>query len=279
MTWAGFSLEGSPMSNTDPSDNRRISRRRILQQSGGTIAALGLGTIGVGHASADESTDYCSETTLRPGMVHYDDSMHDVCRDDHPESEALQEEVKQSLEETYSTVGALIDEGYIPYFDFFADGDWSHWIQPEFIGDDSMVDPERPESILVDHQWWRPIGVMFVATIDGEDVDSPPSIYEEDDDAACTPWHAHVGFPGRYAWWKYRQVYEDGGSLPCRTPWMLHVWIHSHEKSIYAHGAPEERGGAPAEPAGFDTDVDTDEETLGPEHLPDAIKSKVKDLW
>ena len=282
------------MSNTDPKSDRRISRRRVLQ-SGGTIAVLGLGTTpGLAHDSTDDPDDYCSETTLRPGMVHYDDSMHEVCRDDHPESEQLQEDVKRSLEENYPTVGALIDDGFIPYFDFFADGDWSHWIQPDYIGDDSMVDPERPESVLVDHEWWRPIGVMFIATKDGEDVGSPPSVYEDQSDGdgdgdetegdgdstdACTPWHAHVGFPGRYSWWKYKTVYEDGGDFPCRTPWMMHVWRYSHEESIYAHAAPDERGGPPAEPAGFGTDIDTDEETLGPEHLPDAIKSKVEDLW
>jgi len=108
--------------------------------------------------------EYCSETTLRPSMVHYDDSIHEVCDDDHPTSQAMQADVVTSLENNYPTVGSLIDAGFIPYFDFFADGDWAHWINPEFLGDGAALDAERPESILVDNTWWRPIGVMYVAT-------------------------------------------------------------------------------------------------------------------
>lgn len=219
--------------------------------------------------------------TLEPNMTHYDDSIHEVCSDDHPVTQEIQADVKAALEEHYPTVGALIDAGYIPYFDFFTKGDWSHWINPEFIGDDSVLDPERPESILVDHTWWRPIGVMFIATTKGKDVDPPPTVYTDESgtEDACTPWHAHVGFPGRFSWWKYQKAYHGSAMFPCRTPWMMHVWIYSHPESIYAHAAPEDRGGPPAEPPGFETDADPDEERLGPRHLADPIREKVGDLW
>lgn len=273
---------GNSMSDTNSFNDRGISRRQLLRGSGATIGLLGLGTGRVTAHSSDERD--CSETTIRPNMVHYDDSIHQVCDDEHPESTALQEDVRTSLKEQYPTVGSLIDAGFIPYFDFFADGGWSHWINPEFIGDDEMVNPDRPESILVDHTWWRPIGVMFIATEEGDSVDPPPTIYvdeeTEEGNGKCIPWHAHVGLPGRYSWWKYQQVYEgrrDKG-LPCRTPWMAHVWIYPHEKSIYAHAAPEERGGPPAEDPGFQTDADPNEEKLGPEHLPDAVKDKVNKM-
>ncbi|MGM0606204.1 MAG: hypothetical protein ACQETB_11120, partial [Halobacteriota archaeon] len=159
------------------------------------------------------------------------------------------------------------------------DGDWSHWINPEFISDGSIVDPERPESVLVDHTWWRPIGVMFIATKNGKRVDPPPSTYTDENDDACTPWHAHVGFPGRYSWWKYQKAYGHNATFPCRTPWMMHVWVYSHSESVYAHAAPEERGGPPAEPPGFETEADPDEEEFGPEHLADAIRGKVEHMW
>lgn len=262
-----------------------MSRRRLLQASSGAVGLVGLGT---GLAAADDSDDvdladneYCSETTLRPSMVHYDDSMHEVCEDDHPESQAIQTEVRESLEAHYPTVGALMDAGFIPYFDFFDDGDWSHWINPEFIGDDAMVDADRPESILVDHTYWRPIGVMFIATDGGKPVDPPPTIYvdeADDHERACIPWHAHTGFPGRYSWWKYHTVHHGPTKFPCRTPWMMHVWIFPHQESIYAHAAPAERGEPPAEEPGFETEADPNEETLGPEHLPDAVLSKTKEM-
>lgn len=269
------------MPKEHPAD-RTVTRRRLLRASGGAIGAVGVGSTRVAANSANDDT-YCEETTFEPGMVHYDDSMADVCADDHPETEALQADVRAALEESYPTVGALIDAGFIPYFDFFTGGDWSHWINPEFIADDATVDPERPESILVDHTYWRPIGVMFIATEDGEPIDSPPSVYttedEDENGEACTPWHAHVGFPGRYSWWKYQKAYGEGAKLfPCRTPWMMHVWIYPHPHSIYAHAAPMERGGPPATEPGFRTDADPNEETLGIEHLPDIVSQKAKRL-
>lgn len=265
------------MPDPNSRDEPRLSRRRLLQLSGGTVGLLGLGST---PAAADGS-DYCSETTIRPSTVHYDDSIHEVCADDHPKTQSLQADVRASLTEEYPTVGSLIDAGFLPYFDFFDDGSWSHWLNPAFVGDGSVLDPARPASILVDHTWWRPIGVMFIATANGVSLDPPPTVYAEGSGTdRCTPWHAHVGIPGRYAWWKYKQAYDRSlMQFPCRTPWMMHVWIYPHSESLYAHSAPSERGGPPAEDPGFDTDADPDEVELGPEHLPDAIRDEVADLW
>ncbi len=271
------------MSDTSEPNDTSISRRHVLQLSGGAVVFAGLGA---GRAAADHDeeydladNEYCSETTLRPGMVHYDDSIHEVCDDDHPESQALQADVKESLEENYPTVGALIDAGFIPYLDFFDGGSWSHWINPAFLGDDSMLDADRPESVLVDHTYWRPIGVMFIATDEGEPVNPPPRAYmDEEVDSPCIPWHAHVGLPGRSSWWKYYTAHHGPTEFPCKTPWMMHVWSYPHPESIYAHAAPEERGGPPAEEPGFETDADPNEEELGPEHLPDAVLDKVGEM-
>lgn len=266
------------MSEENSADDNGVSRRRLLQATGGAIGLAGV--TGLGSVRGAAAGARCPGASLEPEMVHYDDSLQAVCADGHPVTGALQRDVRQSLEDAYPTVGALLDAGFIPYFDFFADGTVSHWISPAFLGDDAMLDPDRPESVLVDHTWWRPIGVMFVATENGERVNPPPTVYEREDGDACMPWHAHVGLPGRYAWWKYETVYDDdGAAFPCRTPWMMHVWIYPHSKSTYAHGPPEERGGPPAEPPGFETDADPDEEVLGPEHLPDAVLDEVRDLW
>lgn len=269
------------MSDTNDTSGRTVTRRRLLQGSG-AVALTGLGAV---PAAADERDDgglydeeYCQQTSFRPKMAHYDHSIDEVCDDDHPETQERQDEVDHVLEEHFPTVGALIDDGFIPYLDFFGDASWAHWINPEYVGDDELLDAHSPESILVDNTYWRPIGVMFIATEDGEPVDPPPSVYSDDESGACSPWHAHVGVPGRSAWWKYRKVHGDIGKFPCRTPWMLHVWRYDHEESIYAHAAPEERGGAPAEEPGFETDADPDEEELGPEHLPDAVHDKAREM-
>ena len=185
-------------------------------------------------------------------------------------------------------MGSLIDAGFIPYFDFLTAEEgagWSHWLSPAFIGDDSVRDPTRPESVLVDHKWWRPIGVMFIATREGEQIDPPP-VYEDErgdgTERACVPWHAHVGLPGRYSWWKYRTYYAEHAPLvpeiQCRTPWMMHVWAYPHPESVYAHAAPPRgsRGGPPAEEAGFETDAVPGEDALGPDVLPAVVKHRIK---
>lgn len=266
----------------DNQSPERTTRRRVLRASG--VAALAGFASAPAAASDLREEEYCEQTTTEPSMVHYDDSMEQVCDDDHPGSKAIQDEVRDALEENYPTVGALVDDGFIPYFDFFADTDWAHWINPEYIGDDEVLNADRPESVLVDNTYWRPIGVMFVATDEGEPLDSPPPVYHDEDVEAsggdCTPWHAHTGLPGRYSWWKYQNVHGESFQLrpPCRTPWMMHVWIFDHEHSIYAHDPPAERGGPPAEPPGFETDADPTEEELGPQHLPDAVRAKGRQL-
>lgn len=298
-------------------DDRSVpstSRRAVLKSAAGAFGLAGVG-LARGHDGESESgtargTGACSGTTKAPSMVHYDESGMAACADDHPATRALQADVAAALEDRFPTVGSLMEAGFVPYFDFFTaegPGAWSHWLSPDFLDDDAVLDPATPESVLVDHRWWRPMGVMFVATRDGGRVDPPPAVYgaeavdvdearlaDEATDAAdaagndgaadaCLPWHAHVGVPGRYSWWKFRVAYADGlGSavdgLPCRTPWMMHVWAHPHPESRYAHGAPPpgNRGGPPAEDPGFDTDADPGEDQLGPEVLPDAFRDRIE---
>jgi hypothetical protein len=228
--------------------------------------------------------------TLEPAMTHYDGHGIEGCADDHPRTEAIKKEVTESLETTYPTVGALIDEGYIPYFDFLTaegESDWSHWLNPEYIGDDGVLDPERPESILVDHRWWRPLGVMFIATRDGDRIEPPPAVYgaEDSETDPCLPWHAHTGAPGVSSWKKYWLVHSNPSftellNEPCRTPWVMHVWAYDHPNSVYAHSAPppENRGGPPAEDPGFETDAVPGEDFLSPDVLPDALRHRVRHL-
>ncbi|QCS43505.1 hypothetical protein [Natrinema versiforme] len=270
-------------------DDPIVSRRALLQASAGTVGLSAVGSVRAdgadGGTEAEVARQFdrdCPDATIEPGMTHCEGTTAEGCADDHPATTELQSAVADSLETQFPDANALIDAGYKPYFDTLESGDdsWSHWLSPEFIGDDEVLTPERPESVLVDNDSWRSIGVMFIATRDGEPVE-PPAVYGEDEAAAeerCSPWHAHTGLPGRFAWWFYQQTYEQDyreGDLefPCRTPCMLHVWTVDHPESVYAHDAPpaEYRDLPPADDPDFDTDAVPGEDELDWDALPDDV--------
>ena len=266
-------------------DHEATTRRALLATAAGAFGASTMGSVRAAGTEHTDRTRRCTESTLRASTVPYDEAHAGTCSDDHPDTRALQRAVRGAFEREYPTLGALLADGFIPYFDFLttsSESGVSHWLQPDYLGDGGILSPERPESVLVDHVSWRPIGAMFVATRDGDRVADPPSVYvDEERDHECRPWHAHVGVPGRYAWWKYRLLYVDGvrnvsRRLPCRTPWMMHVWAYGHPESVYAHAAPprDERGVAPATRAGFDTDAVPGEDELDWEMLPEAVKRR-----
>ncbi|MCU4754309.1 hypothetical protein OB919_20405 [Halobacteria archaeon AArc-curdl1] len=267
--------------------DRLATRRRTLLSAAGSLTGTALmGTTTVTGSESREGRRRCPDATIRPSMNHCEGASIDGCADDDPETIELRARAKETLDERYATVGDLIDGGFRPYFDLKRRGSsngWSHWLSPEYIGDDILLDPDRPESVLVDNETWRPIGIMFIATENGEPVDPPPPVYrrgrsENAEDRRCSPWHYHRGFPGRFAWKYYRQVYESDGrdgdiSLPCRTPCMMHVWTVPHPAGVYAHDAPppEKRGDLSATEPGFETEVDPSEATLGWGTLPDDV--------
>ncbi|WP_148680530.1 hypothetical protein [Halovivax ruber] len=267
-------------------DRPVLSRRRLLAVSGGAFAATATGRAG---ASAERPggdrgrrarwlDGRCPDATIEPSHGHCEESTTGGCADDHPETVAIQTAVAEALADQYPTVGALVDDGYRPYFDTLERGEdgWSHWLNPEYIGDDTVLDPERPGSVLVDNRTWRALGVMFIASRDGEPVDPPPVYGEgEPDDARCSPWHYHAGLPGRKAWWYYQAVYDEGNPPllpPCRTPCVLHVWAVDHPESVYAHDAPPAKyRDGPADRTGLDTNARPGDDALGWETLPDWL--------
>ncbi|WP_226005586.1 hypothetical protein [Natrinema salinisoli] len=269
----------------DSDDKLHVSRRTLLRASAGTATLSAVGSVRAdGDDSAPRTTHWfdenCPEATLETGMTHCEGASTEGCADDHPATTELRSAVRDTLETRYSNVETLLEVGYKPYFDTLETGDdsWSHWLSPEFIGDGELLDPERPESVLVDNRSWQPIGVMFIATLDGDSVE-PPAVYgEETSEERCSPWHAHTGLPGRFAWWYYRRAYEgdfqDGDrEFPCRTPCMLHVWTVDHPESVYAHDAPprEYRDVPPADEPEFDTDAVPGEDELNWDALPDEV--------
>ncbi|MFA9415044.1 hypothetical protein [Natrinema sp. HArc-T2] len=268
----------------DSDDDRPVSRRTLLRVSVGTVALSAVGSVRADDGGgSDGSVPWldrnCPDATVEPGMTSCEGASTEGCADDHPATTELRSAVKEFLETQLPDVDALIDAGFKPYFDALegGDGSWSHWLHPAFIGDDGVLDPERPESVLVDNESWRSMGVMFIATRGGERVE-PPAVYGEDDaEERCSPWHAHTGLPGRFAWWYYQQVYgeatTDALEFPCRTPCMLHVWTVDHPEAVYAHDAPpqEHRELSPASDPSFETDAVPGEDELEWDVLPNEL--------
>ncbi|AFZ71991.1 hypothetical protein [Natronobacterium gregoryi] len=177
---------------TDRRDRRRLSRRTLLRVSAGTVTLAAAGStsaVADGNDTARALLERrCPEATLEPSMGYCEGASTEGCADDHPATIALQQAVRETLETEYPNVGTLVDAGFKPYFDTL-DGDddgWSHWLSPEYIGDDAVLDPDRPESVLVDNTSWRSIGVMFIATRDGERIDPPP-VYDIDEGVDWMP--------------------------------------------------------------------------------------------
>ncbi|ELY50489.1 hypothetical protein [Natronococcus jeotgali] len=235
----------------DSDGDPRVSRRGLLRASAGAVALSTVGTAeAAGEGTRGTLSGRCPDATIRPSMGHCAGASTEGCADDHPATIELREAVADILKDRYPDAGALLEAGFKPYFDTLDgdDGGYSHWLHPEYVGDDAVLDPERPESVLVDDDSWRSIGVMFIATRGDEPI-SPPAVYEagdggwdgppeddygenhdadgygddhpSDDDHPhddhhpdgdsdrCSPWHYHAGAPGRLAWWYYRTVYED----------------------------------------------------------------------
>lgn len=196
------------------------------------------------HSGADH-TDH------EPGM---DGDHHHAtaCSDDHPETRQLVTQVQGELATVYKDIAALVALGYHPYFDSLVPGGWppggegiSHWINPNYIDDGVVLDPQRPETILLD-DWNWPIGVMFI-----NDPGVPPvPVYVNDDGTACSPWHPHTDAPARFGWYYYRAMYDRSleGEVPEQTPEMMHVWAVPNPAGAYAaHDYPprEVRSGPP----------------------------------
>lgn len=198
----------------------------------------------------------------------------------------------------YNNPGSLVALGYIPYFDAALPGPGydgvSHWLNPRFIGDDHYEpNPWRPDSIILDNQWWKPLGPMYIATEDGDPHwrDEDGEVMEvrdvwgyENDCGECFPFHPHDGTPGRFAWWYYRQVHESDYTsgetgdltLPCYTAPMMHSWIYPTPYGPHGAtaGAPprQYRPGGPPNRPGYPTPATPGEDELSLELLPGPVQ-------
>lgn len=172
------------------------------------------------------------------------------CYDTHPAAIAIRDAVSHQLTHVYNDVVVLTAMGYHPYFDIIIPG-ITHWLKPQFIDDGAVLDPSRPESILVD-EWNRPVGMMFIE----ESTEPGPAVYTLAEDSAefpkkgngeCYPWHPHFDEPARFGWMWYRAMYDDSvqeGTMefPDQTPAMMHVWMNNPNGTFNGHDYPESEG-------------------------------------
>lgn len=189
------------------------------------------------------------------------------CDENHPVVVDLRARVAEVLSGPYRNLASILAAGYVPYFDavvpygnttpwpagvetglpYLNEGGpdprtWvKHYIQPWWMDDGDNLNPLRPESILLD-EWDRPIGVMFIADLDTEG----DSLYVNEDQTRCHPWHKHVDEAAVYAFWGYRYFFKGDPEQPQETPPMMHVWTRN-AGGTFAHEYPsaEEREGPP----------------------------------
>jgi len=152
------------------------------------------------------------------------------CDENRPEVQKIVKGVKHSLAYIYPSISVMEARGYLPYADaplFGLSGGQGHWINPGYIQDGHMMDPDRPESILVD-KWNRPIGVMFIEDNPGI---AGPDMYVSEDGVPCNGWHYHGEALADGYWYAYKYLYSgdvERGDLqpPDRTPDLMHVWAY-----------------------------------------------------
>ena len=189
-----------------------------------------------------------------------------TCKEDRPEVQAMITGVRSSLSTIYPDITTMIARGYFPYADaplFGLSGRQGHWINPGYIedvypeghpkaGQPRLMDPEHPESILVD-RWNRPIGVMFIA--DHPDKPGPDMYVDEETGVPCNGWHYHTETTADAYWYAYKYLWSgdllEGEVMPPdRTPDLMHVWRYGDFADQWTHQAPPQEK-MPGDPGSY----------------------------
>jgi hypothetical protein len=133
------------------------------------------------------------------------------------------------IERAEAELPAFSDPASLPALGFYnfgvtAPGGWDHWINTEWMSDDHILDPTRPESLVYRStaEGWKLEAAMYFLP-PGNDMTTIPH------DLAWLPgWHQHPELcltpDGRYA----GQVDGNGNCFsgaPSDLPPMMHVWI------------------------------------------------------
>ena len=186
------------------------------------------------------------ETVTEPGGGPQDPPHgYQGCDESHADLQAIVQGVKDALHPVtgrYRNFAAMSTYGYFPYADaplMGFSGRQGHWLNPGFIEDGHIMDPKRPESILVD-RFNRPIGVMFIN--DQPSTNDPatwgPDIYVNEDGSSCNAWHYHTEQLADAYWYAYKYAYSDDVATgqwdpPEQTPDLMHVWAYGASTTAY----------------------------------------------
>jgi hypothetical protein len=179
---------------------------------------------------------------------------HDyICDENRPEVQEIVQGVKTALTTRYKNFASMSTWGYAPYADaplLGLSGGQGHWLNSGFVEDGHIMDPMRPEGILVD-KWNRPIGVMFINDQPSDPNDpstwGPDMYVDEETGVPCNAWHYHTEILADSYWYAYKYAYSDDpkeGDLqpPNRTPDLMHVWAYGASGENYKyqwnHGTP-----------------------------------------
>ncbi|MDX6671496.1 MAG: hypothetical protein QOI91_1859 [Solirubrobacteraceae bacterium] len=214
----------------------RIVARGALLASVLTLALAPAATAqeGVDPQKAAETVVGAVQKTFGGGITSHS---YD-CQEGRPAVQAVVNGVKDSLKYSYPDISTMAARGYAPYPDAFLlglSGGQGHWLNPGFLEDGHIMDPKRPEGILVD-RYQRPIGVMFIA--DDPHVPGPDMYVDDATGVPCNGWHYHGEITADAYWYAYKygwsgdtQTALGSGDLsklqpPDRTPDLMHVWAY-----------------------------------------------------
>lgn len=197
------------------------SRRSVLKSATATASGLVL----AGGAAGDHepfhdpdeggaSEDYggkgvgCGYANPVSGKGFVFPDHHDLCSGDHEETRRLKDAVEYSLRHLYPDVPTLVASGFIPYFDVLSVGGFSHWLKPDHIKGGHMVDPGRPETVLVNNDNYCSQGIMFIPN--HEVANREPPVYVEGDPDESAHEFIYPKRAGRYS--KDEQITTGGAS-------------------------------------------------------------------
>ena len=171
-----------------------------------------------------------------PGMLIWE-----VTR--HPDGGQTPEQMQAAEDLIESTYRAAEKKGWFDFRAAARDGykllwnDEMHYVNEEYLFDDVILDPERPEYLMYytsKNSWEKNLaGYMYFVR---EPLERGPQV-----GGAATMWHYHVFASGRCFLERLHLIghpEEDGtcrrGVLSLRSPEMLHVWLLDHPRGPFS---------------------------------------------
>jgi hypothetical protein len=139
----------------------------------------------------------------------------------------------RAANERFKDVRQALAEGYVQATQDL-EGIAAHFVRLDYLDDDRLADPDRPEVLLYTKRLdgtWRMVGVMFQTRSDGT-LDSPaPNLF-----GGLDAWHYHENlcFTTRGVT-TAKDAASCRGTFTKRTGWELHVWTEPGAEGIFAH--------------------------------------------